>query len=632
MPKRDASSHGVRPGDGGLALLSAVVVGAALVACAPPAPPPGGVIRLFSAAGQAVELQGETREALRVRSGQTLEQRVTVPAAAKLDVAVGLECAEAGRCEGTWTFEVQALPDGAAARRLLFRRRLAAAARGWQPARVDLAEYAGRGLTLAFVARRDEPAQPNTAPAALWSRPLLLSPARSRPSVLLISLDTLRADRLGCYGYARPTSPLLDAFARDALLFRQATTTAPWTTPAHMSLFTALYPSTHRMTRVALAPASARGPGAPATHPTLSASIETLPERLQAAGYHTVGFVGGGTVAGKLGFARGFDAYREGLYSLEPHAWPWLEEFLATAGASPFFLFFHTFEIHAPYTHAELVTDALTPAQRERLLASWEAAAGSPRAADFRELLRAQGLLRASVTSALYDAGIRYTDAFLARLFHRLKDLGLYERLLIVVTSDHGEELGEHSRARIYGAHCDSAYDEVLRVPLVVRLPGMPRRGAVSDEPVQLVDVAPTVLDLLGLEPLPRAQGRSLAGLVTGAGPVARRSFDLSEGTCTAPELKSLRARGFKYVAAFGVRGQDPAGRPGPLLWERLFDLGRDPRERHSVHASRRRLAARLRDELAERVDALAAAAPAPGQAVADPALRERLRALGYVR
>jgi hypothetical protein len=233
MPKRDAGPRGVRPGEGRRALLSAVVVAAALAACARPTPPPRGVTRLLTAAGQAVELQGETREALRVRSGQTLEQRVTVPAAAKLDVAVGLECAGPRPCEGAWTFEVQARPDGVAARRLLLARRLTAAERGWRPERIDLAEYAGRGLTLTFVARRDESGRPQAVPAApLWSRPLLLSPSTSRPSVLLISLDTLRADRLGCYGYARPTSPLLDAFARDALLFRQATTTAPWTTPA----------------------------------------------------------------------------------------------------------------------------------------------------------------------------------------------------------------------------------------------------------------------------------------------------------------------------------------------------------------------------------------------------------------
>jgi arylsulfatase A-like enzyme len=366
---------------------------------------------------------------------------------------------------------------------------------------------------------------------------------------------------------------------------------------------------------------SARGGG----YRLLGEGVTTLAEALQARGYRTLALTGGATLAGSLGFAQGFDAYREdrrlkrGIrHTL--HAW------LEGAGGQPFFVFFHTFEVHAPYPHTELTGGVLDDAQRRAIRAGL-----ARRRADvpgFAALLQELGLYRRDVTSALYDGGIRYTDAVLGELLDELGRLGLERRTLVIFTSDHGEEFGDHDPGRFYDAHCRTVYEELIRVPLLLRLPGRLPAGRVVEAPVELVDVAPTVLDLLGIQAPAAWQGQSLRALAEGRSQ-AHKPWTLSECTCADPEMKALRSDGLKYVASYEAPDDEHGGLSGPLLRERAFDLAADPGERRPLPGPQR--LARLRGILEERVGAASARAAPGAEAAVDADVLERLRALGYV-
>ena len=294
----------------------------------------------------------------------------------------------------------------------------------------------------------------------------------------------------------------------------------------------------------------------------------------------------------------------------------------------PFLIFLHTFEVHAPYAHTEMTEGVLTDAQRDAI----HRGMGQPGHGDingFAALLRKLGLFRMKVTSALYDGGIRFTDAFLGSLLEDLRRLGLEDRTLVVLTSDHGEEFGDHDRTRFYDAHCQTVYEELIRVPLVVRLPGTTPAGHVVDTPVELVDVAPTILDFLGVPTPPAMEGRSLRGLATGR-THEHKEWTLSESTCDDVETKALRSRHLKYMAAWEARDDEHAGIPGPLIRERVFDLVRDPGEKRRL-PGRQRLRG-LRGILEGRVTAVARNAHETKEAPISEDVLERLRGLGYLQ
>jgi arylsulfatase A-like enzyme len=445
-------------------------------------------------------------------------------------------------------------------------------------------------------------------------------------NVLLISVDTLRADRLGCYGYARPTSPRIDRLAAEGVRFHQAISQAPWTTPSHTSLLTSRYPSSHRVTqswaRFDRFLKEGRG------YRVFAEDAITLADVLQAHGYRTLALTGGATLAAELGFAQGFDAYREDSYGLAERVRAMLGRWLEESRDLPFFIFLHTFDVHAPYRHTEMTEGVLTEAQRDAI----HRGLGQPEHGDingFASLLRELGLFRMKVTSALYDGGIRFTDAFLGSLLEDLRRLGLEDRTLVVLTSDHGEEFSDHDRTRFYDAHCQTVYEELIRVPLVVRLPGTIPAGRVVDTPVELVDVAPTILDILGVPTPPAMEGKSLLGLATGR-THEHKEWTLSEATCNDVETKALRGRDLKYIGAWEALDDEHAGIPGPLIKERVFDLVGDPGEKQNLRD--RRLLRKWRAILEQRVTALARNAHEGTEAPISEDVLERLRGLGYLQ
>ena len=428
------------------------------------------------------------------------------------------------------------------------------------------------------------------------------------PSLLLISIDTLRADRLGAYGYPQPTSPALDArLAARGIVFEDVYSQSPKTTPSHMTLFTSLYPSVHG---VELWEEGHAGR-------VLSPAAHTLAEVLKGAGWDTAAFTGGGNLHRSRGFDHGFDEYRHS--GQLARALSWLDEHRGHR----FFLFFHTYAVHDPYLPAphwqsEFVRDG-SPRLLETVARLRKNGGGWDRAHRvFWESVTPGDAADRRTLSALYDAGIRTMDErTLGPLLDRLETLGLAEDTLVVFTSDHGEAFGEH------GAYLhDDLYAGTLRVPLVVRFPGRVPPGRRVPDRVRLLDVMPTVLELLGVPAPAGLQGRSLAPLLGGGAP-AESPPAISEYSNRAigRTFESVRHGESAYIVDRGA--------------EQLFDLRADPGEQRNLAASAPPVLPALRGELRSWREACRTLAdrlgPTGPEVPVDAETAERLKALGYL-
>lgn len=331
-----------------------------------------------------------------------------------------------------------------------------------------------------------------------------LEPSRG---VILISVDTLRADHLGAYGYDQPTSPTFDRLAERGILFERSVVQYPSTLTSHMSIFTGLYPQEHSVMP-------------PST--VLSPTIPTLPEHFQAHGFRTAGHTEGGFVAGGYGFSRGFDEFTDTAYQADTDIERTYErglDFLRSIeDGQRFFLFLHTYSVHDPYE---------PPMEyRQRF---WSGPPPSTFGSSGENLRQVNsGDLEISPETveyfrAMYDASIRYTDDVLEGFLAEVKALGLMDEITLVVTSDHGEEFWEHSRM----AHTQ-VYPESLLVPLLILHPGL-QEGRRVPEVVESVDLAPTLLELAGVDPPDGFSGRSLVPFVEDRAEVGRGSQGYAE-------------------------------------------------------------------------------------------------------
>jgi arylsulfatase len=387
-----------------------------------------------------------------------------------------------------------------------------------------------------------------------------LGGCRAEPAnLLLVSIDTLRADHLPSYGYERDTSPAIDALAREGVLWENAYATSPATVASHASLFTGRFPYQH----------GALNYSTPLPDPEL-----TLAELLSRAGYRTFAVATSVRFHRGSGFPQGF-AHYETLHRLPKNA----RSRVATdrvlelaAGGEPFFAFVHYFGPHAPYWPPEPYRSRWHPGPAPELPGGPETFVFGHRAPGQRVTPRVLAYLE-----ALYDAEILYLDGDLARLLGGLDDLGLTERTLVVLVSDHGEEFKEHDGL----SHGRTLYEESLRIPLVLRWPGVLPAGRRVGRSAQLVDVLPTVLELLGQPIPPGLPGRSLAG-----------DLDAEAGGGTD------RVLGQRGTAQWSVAATLPEGRLKVVHEEgrppQLFDLGADPGEQRDLGGERPRLLERL--------------------------------------
>lgn len=418
-------------------------------------------------------------------------------------------------------------------------------------------------------------------------------PVQALPyDVVLVSLDTLRQDGLGCYGYDRPTSPGIDAFSRECVLFEEAIAQAPATKPSHASLFTSLNEIVH---------------GALSTpEHVLAPGHLTMAEILKQCGYRTASFNAGGYVRGIWGLDQGFDLYdSSSVFHLEETV-KLASDWLGQIGEDRFFLFLHTYEVHHPYQprprHVELLDTgyqgSLPDEISVNLLAEINSGKREISAADLEHI------------RSLYDAETRSMDEAFVTFIDNLKSSGRYDNTIIIVTSDHGEEFGEHGRI---GWHSHTLYDELLKVPLLIKLPGSQHAGNRVSGMVRLIDVLPTLIDLLGLPALPSLEGVSLTGAI-----------------------QSSRSTDLVAVSSLGEGEQFAVRNDRWKLYEiedepsRLFDLQADPRETTDVSAAHPDVLKKMKDWLTSYLEN----AEQARRQLTDPDREtlEELRQLGYIK
>ena len=426
-----------------------------------------------------------------------------------------------------------------------------------------------------------------------------------RPNVLLISMDTTRADHLSVYGYERDTSPVLRSLAAEGVRFEVAYAPSATTAPSHASLFTALSPVAHGVVKN----------GRP-----LAPDFETLAEVLAAQGYQTAAVVSSYVLSERFGFAQGFGHFDadfsqadvpDGMRHWEGHvvegkfhgraddttrrALAWLDD--RSHPEAPFFLFVHYFDPHDPYLPPKNFAPPFVPGAKEAL--------------------------KLNRNIFFYDVLVAFTDQEIGRLLAGIDGRRLEGETLVVVTGDHGEGLMDHGHM-FHGAHI---YEEGVRVPLIFRWPGTIPPGAVVSEPVQLTDIVPSLLDMLGLLPARPLHGQSLAGVLSGEGDLeGERPVHLYRRHYAGGEvMKGVYVEGEKFGLRRGRWKLIEGPEEGTL---ELFDLESDPGERVNLAGQEPERVARMQAEIS-------AFRQANTRAVGDEVLpsdadRARLEALGY--
>jgi len=510
-----------------------------------------------------------------------------VPPRAKLVLGYGMSNAPRDPALGASTFAASLECEQRAARRL-FEEHIPFGderAAHWQTAIVEL--QVPRGVRCRL--RLETAGGAALLGSGIWAVPEVLSradrAARERRNVILISLDTLRADHVSAYGYPRATTPQIDRqLAARGARFTDVSTTYPLTSIAHMSLMTGLFPGAFPQ------------PG----RLDLWTPAPLLAEVLRGAGYTTGAYTEDVLVGGMLGFSFGFDRYVERPLVGEARGTQTFADgahFLRENRDRRFFLFLHTYKVHAPYTYsqpyAELFTDA---AQWSGELASYGVPAEQQPRVD------------------AYDRAIREADDQVAGFLAELDRLGLSDDTYVILLSDHGDAFGEHGLV----GHGLGAHQEQLHIPLIVRGPGV-THGATSDEPASIVDVAPTIFDLVGLTG-PNQQGTSLRAALGGGALVPDRALLFS---WIHNDARGLRQGRWKLTDV--ARTQ-----------QTLFDLTADPRERQPIEdraliAPRQAALDVAEGDDRQRKEALTVTGSPEVPQAASERMFESLRALGYV-
>jgi len=448
-----------------------------------------------------------------------------------------------------------------------------------------------------------------------------------RPNILLISIDTLRSDHLSCYGHPQPTSPNIDELARRGVLFEKAYSPSSWTLPGHMSLFTSLYPSFHKLdhnSRLGTV--------------RLDDSERTLTELLKGSGYRTASFVTHPFLSADWGFGRGFDLYVRDVSQAEENAsrallWIEWHQFHERRGLEPsgFFLFVHFIDPHETYNAPPPYRDRFTDDYKGKLkpndhLVTIFLEKPFPSEADYR------------YTLALYDGEINYVDSQIGRIRKAIEDAGWLDSTVIVVTSDHGEEFKDHGTM----GHKTTLYEEQLKVPLIISYPPRFASGRRITEAASLLDIHPTLMGMLGESPPGAIQGLDLGPLMSGTGDgdeAARLRRALSSRPLFG-ELgplgfrwerpyyrRSIRSDRMKLVLSYPTQGD---------ITRELFDIDADPGEQKNLYPLTgdtpevRNLEKRLSGFIK------AGEAYNPGfrqrnRIEINPAIQDKLRALGYI-
>jgi len=368
-------------------------------------------------------------------------------------------------------------------------------------------------------------------------------------NVILISVDTLRADYLSSYGRLENTAPNIDKFADKSIVFTNSRSQSPWTTPSHASMFTSMYPSVLNIGRWP-------NPG------RFNQKAQTLAELLRKNGFKTAGFLEGGGVRGQLGFNQGFDLYKQDFRHIEqsiPKCLTWIEE----NKENHFFVFLHTYDVHR-YDPPEEYYGTLMPEYNGNLEKGIPLAKKlqNIREVEFRNSLDDSDKDR--ITS-IYRETLLYVDHWLGKLFENLEHNGLLKNTIVIFTSDHGEEFFEHGRT----GHGYTNFKEQLNIPLIIYHPDIP--AGKRKEMVGLIDLPPSVAEMLGLS-CPRIwQGKSFFQILKGR---KQDGFELNFAENGHAPRKSVETLRWKLIRTYKSKEDFSKGHT-----DQLFNLINDPQE-----------------------------------------------------
>jgi arylsulfatase A-like enzyme len=576
-------------------------------------------------------LSGVFRETLVARSPETARFQLTLPSRPWLDLAVGtIE-------DGPVTFRVAFETQGGAPATVL--ERTVTKPHRWEETPLDLAGFAGRQvvLSLSVSTARD-------GAIGMWGSPVIRSraalPLRTIETgagpepprgIVILWADTLRADHLEAYGYGRETAPVLKRMAEQGTLFENCITQATWTKVSTPSLMTSLYPTAHGVSK---------------WDDRIPSSVTTLAEAYRDAGYATLSFASNNFTGQLTNLHQGFEQVFEDASLPERNTsktaragmdvvLPWLE----THRDSPFFVFMSVLDPHDPFKpyapYDTMWADPANAKEHERQLEQARKFIAIPFLKRFGMPTREE-LVKARIDPAAfiahvrdwYDGSIRGMDAELGRLLERLHALGLAERTLVVFTSDHGEEFLEHGRT----FHGQSAYGELSRVPLVLWGPGYAPAGRRLEQPVETVDIMPTLLEISRLRAPAEMQGRSLAALLAGEDWTSRPV--ITEKIRDETELPPLDTDSVAIVAD-GWKLIHNTRRHPPRPEFELYDFAKDPFDATDLAGQHPDVVDKLSRELAawrRKAEAGRAKPDSETAATVSGEELERLRALGYVQ
>jgi arylsulfatase A-like enzyme len=565
----------------------------------------------------------EYRNVLYTHPGDALSFDIAVPREARLHFGMGIASA------GTpVTFHVLA---GA---RDLYSKTITTAD-AWEDADIDLAPYAGR--TVKLVLRTDAG---RAEAAGLWANPLVTTRApKSRPNILVYMIDTLRADHASLYGYRRDTTPFMRNLGASGVVFDDCQAQASWTKPSVASLLTSLYSYTHGIFN---------------DYDTIPRGAATLAEQLRAAGYVTANITAS-PWAGKItGLQRGFDYVMEfpviqrfrtdaadrgtDSAAVNKVVFPWLERHRD----EPFFLYVHTTDPHAPYRppagfEEKFANPAETPEFNREYAALRDRGQYGGGTVVSREECRKAGVdpdkfIRRAIDR--YDGEILFNDHSLEMLTGKLKQLGVLENTLIVVVSDHGEEFWDHG----WTAHGQSLYQELTHSVLLLWNPKLLPQVRRVEEPVQLIDVMPTVLGLLDIKAPEMMEGQSLTALVRGR-PFHRRTPVMTSRYANArakPDgfVPENRINTFAVIDANWKLIYRERGKEVGLHRVELYDRRTDRTETKNVADAHSQEVERMMTDLGKWLDAqkqIRAVLGKGARSMLDQQTLEQLRSLGYL-
>jgi arylsulfatase A-like enzyme len=494
--------------------------------------------------------------------------------------------------------------------------------------KMDLSSYGRKKVKLSFITEEaSSGSSVDLTSIPVWINPVIYRrPEKDKTNIILISIDTLRPDHLGCYGYERNTSPHTDRLAKDGVLFSNTFSTTSWTLPAHISLLASQDSLTHQVYY---------------PNQKMNSSTTTLADILRMKGYYCAAFTGGAYLSTNYGFSKGFDSYHEIISKgskpirldeaehLARLSCDWLDK----NKDKKFFLFLHTYQPHGPYSNNSPFGKVFLTEHSK-----WDKVAVGP-------IIEGKGRYITEFSEEekknivdLYDGEIRYTDEVLIKpLIDKLKELNMYDSTMVIFTSDHGEEFYDHEA----WLHDHSIYNEGIKIPLIIKFPNYHHKGKKINYITRITDIMPTILAQLKIQTSTlRLDGKSLLPLIEGKekkdrifiSDLAFRDINIE----IYPALISINNGSLKFILNKKVKSSYTKRKCKDFNGKKieLYDIRKDPKETKNLalHREYQELCVKLLKKIDELYENGEKERKEGEEVRLNKKLKERLKALGYIK